>query len=180
LFDAWPAHHNFAVSLSETWLAILRVFEDADGPPLGPTDVADILDQPANTIKRRMYQMSKDGDLRVESRGRYIGTHNLHNLHNLEEEKVTEVMEVMTPRNQNGNDAVSEDDLGSIREVFGDLGHFQGSKRTLVQFQARPSDERFEHLCVAVCRAARLDASPRWEDYADEIMRHAGVPEGEE
>jgi transposase InsO family protein len=66
------------------------------------------------------------------------------------------------------------------REVFGDLGHFQGLKRALVQFQARPSDERFEHLCVAVCRAARLDASPRWEDYADEIMRHAGVPEGEE
>jgi hypothetical protein len=76
--------------LSETRLAILRVFEDAD-EPLGPTDVADILNQPTNTIKQRMYQMSKDGDLRVESRGRYIGTHNLHNLHNQGPEKVTEV-----------------------------------------------------------------------------------------
>jgi AAA domain len=81
--------------LSETRLAILRVVEDADGP-LGPTDVADALGQPVNTIKQRMHQMSKDGELRVESRGRYvIGSHNLHNLHNQEDQKVMKVMEVM-------------------------------------------------------------------------------------
>jgi hypothetical protein len=81
--------------LSETRLAILRVVEDADGP-LGPTDVADALGQPVNTIKQRIYQMSKDGELRVESRGRYvIGSHNLHNHHNQEDQKVMKVMEVM-------------------------------------------------------------------------------------
>jgi hypothetical protein len=82
--------------LSETRLAILQVFENAD-EPLGPTDVADILGQPTNTIKQRMYHMSKDGELRVESRGRYTRSHNLHNLHN---QKVTEVMEVMGGDNQ--------------------------------------------------------------------------------
>jgi len=86
--------------ISETRLGILRVVADAD-EPMGPTEVADILDQPANTIKQRMYQMSKDGELRVVSRGRYvIGSHNLHNLHNQNAEKVTEVMEVMSPHNQ--------------------------------------------------------------------------------
>lgn len=51
---------------------------DAD-EPLGPTEVADALGQPVNTIKQRMYQMNKDGDLKVASRGRYTVSHNLHN-----------------------------------------------------------------------------------------------------
>jgi len=76
---------------SETRKAIQRAFDDADGP-LGPTEVADILGQPVNTIKQRMYQMSKDGDLRVEARGLYTLPHNFNNLHNQKGTKVTEVM----------------------------------------------------------------------------------------
>jgi hypothetical protein len=80
--------------LSEIRAAILRVMADID-EPVGPTDVADALDEPVNKIKQRMYQMSKDGELKVVARGRYVlGTHNLHNLHNFREEKVTEVMKV--------------------------------------------------------------------------------------
>ena len=91
--------------ISETRAAILRTVADADGP-VGPTDVADALDEAANKIKQRMYQMSKDGDLRVVSRGQYVmGTHNLHNLHN---QKVTEVMEVMG--GQEGNVPLSADE----------------------------------------------------------------------
>jgi hypothetical protein len=83
---------------------------DAD-EPMGPTEVADILDQPVNTIKQRMYQMSKDGELRVVSRGRYvIGSHNLHNLHNHNDQKVTEVMEVTEPHNQNGHHPLFADE----------------------------------------------------------------------
>jgi hypothetical protein len=102
--------------ISKTRQDILRIVADAD-EPMGPTDVADALDQPANTIKQRMYQMSKDGELRVESRGRYvIGTHNLHNLHNFKEEKVTEVMEVTTPRNRdNGAQRFLSADEGNAR-----------------------------------------------------------------
>jgi Fe2+ or Zn2+ uptake regulation protein len=97
-----------AYRLSETRLAILRAFEDADGP-LGPAEVADILEQPTNTIKQRMYQMSKDGELQVVARGRYvIPPHNLHNHHNFREEKVTEVMEVMSPNNRNGHLSADE------------------------------------------------------------------------
>src|SRR5215207_9041169 len=96
--------------LSETRAAILRAFEDAD-ESLAPADVADILDQPRNTIKQRMYQMSKDGELKVQSRGQYTlstttnnhnqhNQHNQHNLHNQHNrEAVTEVMDVMTPHN---------------------------------------------------------------------------------
>jgi hypothetical protein len=96
--------------LSETRIGILRVVGDAD-EPMGPTEVADILDQPVNTIKQRMYQMSKDGELRVVSRGRYvIGSHNLHNLHNHNDQKVTEVMEVTEPHNQNGHHPLFADE----------------------------------------------------------------------
>ena len=47
---------------------------------------------PENRIKQRLYQMSKDGEVKVVSRGRY-------ELHNHEEAKVTEVMD---PRNEGG------------------------------------------------------------------------------
>ncbi len=78
--------------LSETRQAILKVMADT-GEPMGPTDVADILGEPTNKIKQRMYQMSNSGELRVIARGQYvIGSHNLHNQDN---QKVTEVMEVM-------------------------------------------------------------------------------------
>ena len=70
--------------LSETRLAILKVFEDTD-QPLGPADVAGILGIDANTVRQRMYQMSKAGELKVEGYGRYVGVHNTHNSHNDEE-----------------------------------------------------------------------------------------------
>jgi hypothetical protein len=90
---------------SETRRKILKVLEEA-GEPLGPKDVAELLDMPENRIKQRLYQMSKDGDVKVVSRGRYE-LHNLHNFHNHEDAKVTEVMEVMDPRNE-GSDARGE------------------------------------------------------------------------
>jgi AAA domain len=95
---------------SEIRKAILEVVSNTD-EPIGPTDVADALDESVNKIKQRMYQMSKDGELRVVSRGRYvIGSHNLRNLPNLNHEKVTNVMEGMDPHNQNGYHSLSADE----------------------------------------------------------------------
>jgi hypothetical protein len=95
---------------SEIRKAILEVVSNTD-KPIGPTDVADALDESVNKIKQRMYQMSKDGELRVVSRGRYvIGSHNLRNLPNLNHEKVTNVMEGMDPHNQNGYHSLSADE----------------------------------------------------------------------
>jgi hypothetical protein len=90
---------------SETRRKILKVLEEAD-EPLGPKDVAELLDVPENRIKQRLYQMSKDGEVKVVARGRYE-VHNLHNFHNHEDAKVTEVMEVMDLRNE-GSDAHGE------------------------------------------------------------------------
>jgi hypothetical protein len=89
--------------LSEIRAAILRVMADMD-EPIGPTDVADALDEPVNKIKQRMYQMSNGGELRVVSRGRYVT--GSHNLHNFSEEKVTEVM---------GGDNLSKADRDNAR-----------------------------------------------------------------
>jgi hypothetical protein len=77
---------------SETRRAIVKVLEEAD-EPLGPKDVAELLEMTENRIKQRLYQMSKDGEVKVVSRGRYE-LHNLHNFHNQKDAKVTEVMEV--------------------------------------------------------------------------------------
>lgn len=86
---------------SETRHAIVKVLEEAE-EPLGPKDVAELLDMPENRIKHRLYQMSKDGEVKVVSRGRYE-LHNLHNFHNHEDTKVTEVMEVMDSHNEGGD-----------------------------------------------------------------------------
>jgi hypothetical protein len=86
--------------LSETRRAIVKVLEDAN-EPLGPKDVAELLEMPENRIKQCLYQMSKDGEVKVVSRGRYE-LHNLHNFHNQEDSKVTEVMDVMDSPNGGG------------------------------------------------------------------------------
>lgn len=65
---------------------------------VGPKDVAELLEMPENTVKQRLWQMSKDGAVKLVSRGRYE-LHNLHNFHNHEDTKVTEVMDVMDSRN---------------------------------------------------------------------------------
>jgi hypothetical protein len=54
------------------------------------------MDMPENRVKQRLYQMSKDGEVKVIARGRYVPL-NLHNNRNNEDTKVTEVMEVMDP-----------------------------------------------------------------------------------
>jgi hypothetical protein len=82
---------------SETRRRIVKVLEEA-GEPLGPKEVAELLDLPENRIKQRLYQMSKDGEVKVVSRGRYE-LHNFRNFHNHEDAKVTQVMEVMDSRN---------------------------------------------------------------------------------
>ncbi len=79
--------------LSETRRAIVKILQGAD-EPLEPKEVAELLEMPENRIKQRLYQMSKDGEVRVVSRGRY----ELHYLHNHENAKVTKVMEVTVSR----------------------------------------------------------------------------------
>jgi hypothetical protein len=74
--------------------------EDAD-EPLGPKEAAELTDLPENTVRQRLYQMSKDGEVKVVARGRYVA-HNVHNNRNNEEMKVTEVMDVMDSRNEDG------------------------------------------------------------------------------
>ena len=59
-----------------------------------------------------MYQMSKDGELRVEARGRYTLPHNHHNHHN---QKVTEVMEVMGGDEQEHTNSHLSADKGNER-----------------------------------------------------------------
>jgi hypothetical protein len=78
---------------SETRRVILKALEEAD-EPLGPKDVAEMVDLPENTVRQRLYQMSKDGEVKVVSRGRYV-PHNNHDNHNNESPKVTKVMDVM-------------------------------------------------------------------------------------
>jgi hypothetical protein len=91
---------------SEIRKPILEVVSNTD-EPIGPTDVADALDEPVNKIKQRMYQMSRPGALRVVSRGRYVIA--TRNLHYQNDQKVTEVMKVMNPHNQNGYHSISAD-----------------------------------------------------------------------
>jgi hypothetical protein len=82
---------------SETRRAILKVFNNAD-EPLGPNEVAEMLDIRENTVRQRLYQMSKAGEVKVVARGRYT-LHNVHNNHNNEDAKVTDVMDVMDSHN---------------------------------------------------------------------------------
>jgi AAA domain len=84
---------------SEIRRRILRVLEEADGGPIGPQDVADILDMKNGVVRQRLHQMSKSGEVKVVSRGLYIAnnhsaTRNLHNGRNKGSVNVMEVMEV--------------------------------------------------------------------------------------
>jgi hypothetical protein len=107
---------------SETRRAIVRVLEDAN-EPLGPKDVAELLDMPENRVKQRLFQMSKDGEVKVVSRGRYE-LHNLHNFHNHEDAKVTEVMQVTDPHNGSGVIQSEEEVFELARQHFGlEHGH---------------------------------------------------------
>jgi repressor of nif and glnA expression len=83
----------------------VEVLEEAD-EPLGPKDVAEILEMKEGTVRQRLYQMSNDGEVKVVARGRYA-PHNVHNNRNNEDTKVTEVMDVMDSRNE-GSDARGE------------------------------------------------------------------------
>jgi IclR helix-turn-helix domain len=62
---------------SETRRKILKVLEEAD-EALGPKDVAELTDLPENSVRQRLYQMSKGGEVKVVARGRYV-PHNVHN-----------------------------------------------------------------------------------------------------
>jgi len=95
---------------SETRRAIVKVLKEAD-EPLGPKDVAELLDMPENRVKQRLYQMSKDGEVKVVSRGRYE-LHNLHNFHNHEDAKVTEVMDVTESHNGSGDTLLTVNEQG--------------------------------------------------------------------
>ncbi len=71
---------------------IVRVLQDADGP-LGPKDVAELLDKKTNAVKYLMWRMSKDGELNSDSKGRY--TANFANRTNHQpDDSVSKVSEV--------------------------------------------------------------------------------------
>jgi hypothetical protein len=85
---------------SETRLKIHKALEEAD-EPLGAKDIAELTDLPENTVRQRLYQMSKDGEVKVVSRGLYE-VHNFHNKRNNEDANVTDVMDVMDSRTEDG------------------------------------------------------------------------------
>jgi hypothetical protein len=67
--------------ISELRRAILQVLEHA-GEPMTPTEVADVLDKPANTVRQRMWQMSKEGRL-TSADGKYVpNNRNVRNPYN--------------------------------------------------------------------------------------------------
>jgi len=99
--------------LSQIRRDILKVLGEAS-EPLGPKDIAELLDMKYAVVKQRLFHMSKDGDVRLVSRGLYAARnngedhndqdlhnhnegHNFHNLHNHEDAKVTEVTKVTGP-----------------------------------------------------------------------------------
>jgi 5S rRNA maturation endonuclease (ribonuclease M5) len=55
---------------SETRRAIRKVLEESD-EPLGPKEIADALDLKDSVVRQRLYQMSKDGEVKLETRGLY-------------------------------------------------------------------------------------------------------------
>lgn len=50
--------------------AILKVLSDAD-EPMGPQEISDALDEKYENVKQRIYQMSKDGEVKTVARGKY-------------------------------------------------------------------------------------------------------------
>jgi len=110
--------------LSETRKAILQVVADMDGA-VGPKDVADVLDLDQNTVRQRMYQMSRDGELKVVARGKYVmGTHNLHNVRNVGDEKVMKVTEdtdshnLFTERENTDTNNDNSEEVMNVMEVM--------------------------------------------------------------
>jgi hypothetical protein len=77
--------------LSRERADILRVLEE-HGEPMTPTEVADALGKPSNTVKQRLWRMSRDGQVSAAD-GRYsTGTRNPRNRDN--PDSVTSVMGV--------------------------------------------------------------------------------------
>ncbi len=67
--------------LSQERQDILKVVKDAERP-ITPKEVADVLGKNVNTVKQRMWQMSKDGQLSSADGDYILPTHNLHNRRN--------------------------------------------------------------------------------------------------
>jgi DNA-binding Lrp family transcriptional regulator len=81
--------------LSQTRAEVIRVLEE-DGEPMTPTEVADALGKSYNTVKQRLWQMSREGQV-LASDGRYSlpKDRNSRNPHNRNsEELVTAVTQV--------------------------------------------------------------------------------------
>jgi hypothetical protein len=95
---------------SETRRKILEALEDADEPQ-GAKDVAEITDLPENTVRQRLYQMSKDGEVKMVARGRYV-PHNIHNFRNIGALVITVVMDVMDSPNGSGGTPLTINEQG--------------------------------------------------------------------
>jgi hypothetical protein len=78
---------------------------------------------------------------------------------------------VLTPEGY--DDVKGPENLHSIRDVFKSLHYYRGTTSALKTFREDPSDQRFEYLCRAACREARLDPD-RWEEYSGAILGEVG------
>ena len=78
---------------------------------------------------------------------------------------------VLTPEGY--DDVKGPENLHSIRDVFKSLHYYRGTASALKTFREDPSDHRFEYLCRAACREARLDPD-RWEEYSGAILGEVG------
>lgn len=79
---------------------------------------------------------------------------------------------VLTPEGY--DDVKGPENLHSIRDVFKSLHYYyRGTASALKTFREDPSDQRFEYLCRAACREARLDPD-RWEEYSGAILGEVG------
>jgi hypothetical protein len=83
---------------------IVRVLTEA-GEPMSPKEVAELLDKPPNNVKYLMWKMSKDGQLAIAGKGRYLPTTNHAN--------------PLTANPGSGDGWVS-----AVSEVSGDDGNF--------------------------------------------------------
>ncbi|MCL6447844.1 MAG: bifunctional DNA primase/polymerase [Armatimonadetes bacterium] len=58
--------------LSQERREIIEILRENGGTPMSPNEIAAILDKPYNAVKKLVYTMSKSGELKSVTRGRYI------------------------------------------------------------------------------------------------------------
>jgi hypothetical protein len=141
---------------SETRRKILTVLEEAD-EPLGAKDIAELTDLPENTVRQRLYQMSKDGEVKVVARGRCI-PHNFHNKRNNGDTHVTDVTDVTVVKRE-ARMRGRPHALALMGEPPGDQDTFLGPAGTN-RDKRRVQEQRRQLDVVEVAALERLEALP--------------------